>query len=80
MLYVALLTPAGRIDGSRPGADTRPTMTSHELTQVGMFLAGYVLFLWLLTWPLRHATWLQRMRFEAHRRQTLRWLDQHGGR
>jgi hypothetical protein len=55
-------------------------MTSHELTQVGMFLAGYVLFLWLLTWPLRHATWLQRMRFEAHRRQTLRWLDQHGGR
>jgi len=55
-------------------------MTTDALTQVGIYAAAYVLLLWFLTWPLRNASWLQNVRFEAHRRQALRWTDQRGGR
>jgi hypothetical protein len=55
-------------------------MTTDALIQVGISAAAYALFLWFLTWPLRNASWLQSARFEAHRRQALRWQNQRGGR
>ena len=54
-------------------------MTAEAWIKVATFAAGYLLFLWALTWPLRHASWLQSHRFEADRRQA-RWQSHFGGR
>jgi hypothetical protein len=55
-------------------------MSTDTLIRVGTYAAAYLLFLWLLTWPLRHAVWLQSLRWEMHRRQASRWQTHFGGR
>ena len=80
LLYVVLRTPCRRIHSSGPWVDTRTAMTTDTLIKVGISAASYLLFLWVLTWPLRHASWLKSRRWEAHRRQAFRWQTHYGGR
>ena len=55
-------------------------MSTDALTQAGIIVAAYALLLWFLTWPLRNASWLQSLRFDAQRKQALRSTNQRGGR